>query len=50
MFVTMTLKKIEVVVVVVLKWQHIMSNFCRLSGAMFLVPRSLACKIDDIHY
>ena len=50
MFVSRTLKKIEVVVVVVvLKWQHIMSNFCRLSGAMFLVPRSLACKNDDIH-
>ena len=51
MFVSRTLKKIEVVVVVVvLKWQHIMSNFCRLLGAMFLVPRSLTCKNDDIHY
>ena len=50
MLVTRTLKKIEVVVVVVLKWQHSMSNFCRLSGAMFLVPHSLTCKNDDIHY
>ena len=50
MLVTRTLKKTEVVVVVVLKWQHIMSNFCRLLGAMFLVPRSLTCKNDDIHY
>ena len=45
MLVTRTLKKIEVVVVVVFKWQHIMSNFCRLSGAMFIVPRSLTCKM-----
>ena len=50
MLVTRTLKKIEVVVVVVLKWQHIMSNFCRLLGAMFPVPRSLTCKNDDMHY
>ena len=50
MLVTRTLKKIEVVVVVVFKRQHIMSNFCRLLGAMFIVPRSLTCKNDDIHY
>ena len=37
-----TLKQIEVVVaVVVLKWQHVMSNLCRLSEAMVLVPRGL---------
>ena len=39
MLVTKTLKQIEVVVVVVLKWQYVRSNFCRLSGAMVLVPR-----------
>ena len=39
MLVAKTLKQIEVVVVVVLKWQYVVSNFCRLSGAMVLVPR-----------
>ena len=41
MLVTKTFKQIEVVVVVVvvLKWQYVVSNFCRLSGAMVLVPR-----------
>ena len=39
MLVKKTLKQIEVVVVVVLKWQYVVSNFCRLSGAMVLVPR-----------
>ena len=39
MLVTKTLEQIEVVVVVVvLKWQYVASNFCRLSGAMVLVP------------
>ena len=40
MLVTKTFKQIEVVVVVVvLKWQYVVLNFCRLSGAMVLVPR-----------
>ena len=40
MLVTKTFKQIEgVVVVVVLKWQYVVSNFCRLSGAMVLVLR-----------
>ena len=41
MLVTKTFKQIEVVVVVVvvLKWQYVVSNFCRLLGAMVLVPR-----------
>ena len=41
MLVTKTFKQIEVVVVVVvvLKWQYVVSSFCRLSGAMVLVPR-----------
>ena len=41
MLVTKTFKQIEVVVVVVvvLKWQYVVSNFCRLSGAMVLMPR-----------
>ena len=41
MLVTKTFKQTEVVVVVVvvLKWQYVVSNFCRLSGDMVLVPR-----------
>ena len=41
-----TLQQIEVVVV--LKWQYVMSNFCRLSEVLVLVPR-VTCKNDDIH-
>ena len=41
MLVTKTLLQIEVVVVVVivLKWRSVMSNSCRLSGAMVLESR-----------
>ena len=40
MLVTKTLLQIEVVVVViVLKWKYVMSNSCRLSGAMVLESR-----------
>ena len=42
MLVTKTLLQIEVVVVVVvivLKWKYVMSNSCRLSGALVLESR-----------
>ena len=41
-----TLKQIEVIVV--LKWQYVMSNFCRLSDVLVLVLR-VTGKNDDIH-
>ena len=42
-----TLEQIEVIVV--LKWQYVMSNFCRLSEVLVLVPR-VTCKMMTFIY